>query len=595
MKAFLEILKCDVVATDGDAMRRKTFCKMSKPVKDVQMKKKLDQLLLFDLNVINGEKALYFDDKHCAKRFRGVIVSESCGCKVDGFIIARDQLLHAFKKAGISRYEDALNPADRQNVGAVLKLHQLIEEAIKHGGVNSDEFPGDMLKGLKGVWLVFDGILCVFADPSVSLRKQLTKLSVLSHDLLYLYRRGGTNFIPGQLYHDLQRMVQGSYFATASLQEREGGQLHLYQLGTDQVARLFASVRTITYSRNCDGLELCHRLQHAQSINDVMLKHPTWKRSHGRRLCGLKDFSSEVEWTGDLNVNSCSLHDLWMAGRSRAVEFLDISDKFFTTLPSGVTMLKPNKRLAGVTVDEDRIEVDLLTEQTSAEVQDMETNEVNSEEAVAAAEIEEALADVPEPSSTSVHSKQIEFENKLLYKVSVVKEFFGGGNAELVSTDRLKRVRGYSKFCDVEEASENQLDLDDAIMVEDFIARKVICDKQSTLCVVKILSLKDKGSGKYNTAIPSDQLTSSQVTGRLMPAKVDGLHLKIGAPNPVHEVVWEGTNCTTINVQDSVINLLAAKELLNQLSIASSKTVISSLLPYDKCLVDVADVVVGKE
>ena len=86
---------------------------MSKPVKDAQVKKKLDQLPLFDLNVINGEKALHFDDKHCAKRFRGVIVSESRGCKVDGFIIARDQLLHAFKKAGISRYEDALNPADR--------------------------------------------------------------------------------------------------------------------------------------------------------------------------------------------------------------------------------------------------------------------------------------------------------------------------------------------------------------------------------------------------------------------------------------------------------------------------------------------------
>ena len=82
-------------------------------------------------------------------------------------------------------------------------------------------------------------------------------------------------------------------------------------------------------------------------------------------------------------------------------------------------------------------------------------------------------------------------------------------------------------------------------------------------CVVKILSLKDKGSGKYNTAIPSDQLTSSQVTGRLMPAKVDGVHLKIGASNSVQEVVWEGTNCTTIDVQDSVINLLAAKELLN--------------------------------
>ena len=45
-----------------------------------------------------------------------------------------------------------------------------------------------------------------------------------------------------------------------------------------------------------------------------------------------------------------------------------------------------------------------------------------------------------------------------------MKEYFGGGNAELASTDRLKRVRGYSKFCDVEEVSENRLDLDDGII-----------------------------------------------------------------------------------------------------------------------------------
>ena len=98
------------------------------------------------------------------------------------------------------------------------------------------------------------------------------------------------------------------------------------------------------------------------------------------------------------------------------------------------------------------------------------------------------------------------------------------------STDRLKRVRGYSKFCDVTEVTENQLDLDDAVMVGDFIAGKVICDKQSTLCVVKILSLKNKGSGKYHTAISSNEFMNSQVTGRLMPAKVEGIHLKFLYP-----------------------------------------------------------------
>ena len=114
-------------------------------------------------------------------------------------------------------------------------------------------------------------------------------------------------FIPGQLYHDLQRMIQASFFAAATLQARGGGKLYLYQLGTDQLEKLFASVRTVTHSRNCDSLELCHRLQHAEDIDDILLKNPTWKRAHGRRLCGLKDYSSETEWKGDLEVNHIDL------------------------------------------------------------------------------------------------------------------------------------------------------------------------------------------------------------------------------------------------------------------------------------------------
>ena len=78
--SVFQFLMCDIVATDGDAMRRKTFIKMLKPVSDQVVKCKLKALPLFDLHVINGEKALYFDDKHCAKRFRGVLVSESRGC-----------------------------------------------------------------------------------------------------------------------------------------------------------------------------------------------------------------------------------------------------------------------------------------------------------------------------------------------------------------------------------------------------------------------------------------------------------------------------------------------------------------------------------
>ena len=95
----------------------------------------------------------------------------------------------------------------------------------------------------------------------------------------------------------------------------------------------------------------------------------------------------------------------------------------------------------------------------------------------------------------------------------------------------------------------------------DFIAGKVIWEKQTTLCVAKILSLKDKESGKFRTAIPSEHFDNSMITGRLMPAKVCDEKLMIHQSSSVHEVMWDGLSCTTIDVTDSVISLLAAKNL----------------------------------
>ena len=67
INTIFENVQCDVIATDGDAMRIKTLSKMCKPIKDSQVKGILEKLPLFDLNIILGEKALHFDDKHCAK------------------------------------------------------------------------------------------------------------------------------------------------------------------------------------------------------------------------------------------------------------------------------------------------------------------------------------------------------------------------------------------------------------------------------------------------------------------------------------------------------------------------------------------------
>ena len=59
--------------------------------------------------------------------------------------------------------------------------------------------------------------------------------------------------------------------------------------------------------------------------------------------------------------------------------------------------------------------------------------------------------------------------------------------------------------------------------------------------------------------------------------------------------MWEGANCTTINVENSFITLEDAKYYLSHLPIASPKNVSSSLLPYSADLVDGTEIVPNKE
>ena len=119
----------------------------------------------------------------------------------------------------------------------------------------------------------------------------------------------------------------------------------------------------------------------------IITKHPTWKRIHGRRLCGNKDYTSQTEWTGNLDASTCDVQQLWNVGQLEAAEVLGISQTYFTELSkdSGITMICPNKRLVGVTVDDQRDDeqsLNVLNETSGADIDN-----------VASLEIEELLQD----------------------------------------------------------------------------------------------------------------------------------------------------------------------------------------------------------
>ena len=138
----------------------------------------------------------------------------------------------------------------------------------------------------------------------------------------------------------------------------------------------FNSVRTIT---DCDCLELCQRLQHAEVINSIVAKHPTWKIIHGKRLIDHNDATSQIDWTGELEVNDIEFYQQWVLGRGDACSVLNVNQSFFSTA-AGYSMLRPNKRVVGVTIDLEREEDAVLDEETSIPADILEENEVSLEE-----------------------------------------------------------------------------------------------------------------------------------------------------------------------------------------------------------------------
>ena len=114
--------KVDVFATDGDATRRRVFCGMMKPIKDKEINALMKRMHLFDLTLVNDEKALYLDDKHNGKRMRTVIISDTRGCKIKETVISWDQLNYVFEKADIKNTKTILEPSGKQKGTNCYKL-----------------------------------------------------------------------------------------------------------------------------------------------------------------------------------------------------------------------------------------------------------------------------------------------------------------------------------------------------------------------------------------------------------------------------------------------------------------------------------------
>ncbi|CAM9391324.1 unnamed protein product, partial [Hapterophycus canaliculatus] len=146
----------------------------------------------------------------------------------------------------------------------------------------------------------------------------LAGLSCMAHLAFILYRQNRNEFIPGQLYHDLQATIRCVFIVIAQAQVICPSLLiYLFQLGTDNVETLFAILRTMTHSRTFSYKELCERLAHASQVDEVWSRYDGWRRS-SRHLLNTADSMNMATWnlgpSGNTPVSGVDVVGCWQEG-----------------------------------------------------------------------------------------------------------------------------------------------------------------------------------------------------------------------------------------------------------------------------------------
>ena len=320
-------------------------------------------------------------------------------------------------------------------------------------------------------------IVDTYLNVKLSLTQQVQNLSALAHLLFVMHRSCGKKFITGVLYHDFQVSIQDVIISIARMQCDFASwdpkpEYFISTQGTDELEQLFGIARTITHNRNFPVLEFAGTLATARSLKQIYMRHPSWKE-RSRRLDTVERVSPrQVPQGVNLRVDSVNLKAAWDAGRVMAQEVLrDTHDgieeqRWWTDLErQDVTLRRPRGRLVGVKGEGDG-EVDAqegagqfssAAGRAACEGDEEDGDEddfIDSDMANAAAEESQIGVDgvdggVGENVVQGV-PPMMEIGGKLVHKASAVRFLSESGAPLRQSSDRLRRVRGFT------HASEKQ-------------------------------------------------------------------------------------------------------------------------------------------
>lgn len=221
-----------------------------------------------------------------------------------------------------------MNPADAQDVPRAIEFIDAIDEiaSLPTAGCSlADEHDAKII-GVIGE--MFSAFMDAFICPDWCLTQQVTALSKFSHTSFALFRRHGVNFMPNQLYGDMQLTVKNVIMCIAKQKELDHMQLfYTFWTGDDKLEATFGLVRMQGgHNPNCTLKQLIDHLAASIDLTNVFARHPTWN-SGSRRLKITRtehaDHLNPESWRGMVAVSSVDLYDAWTAGREDTLKLLD--------------------------------------------------------------------------------------------------------------------------------------------------------------------------------------------------------------------------------------------------------------------------------
>jgi hypothetical protein len=230
----------------------------------------LAELVLLDLECGYGALVLDVDFRHLIKRLASVL-RRAAGIRIGNVCISTSQLNVILRETDstLTRADanKLLSPHDKMNVRVSTALAGRISSAADYYADPSTPLPATIIeRGRRQAVTVLGALYRAYCDayfhPRLDLPDQLENLSFVGGLNLVLYRAGGSEFCPVQLYHDLSSNIRSAFWLVARYQRSlPDDDVFLSQLGTDLLESLFGASRTQHHDRNLTALNAGERMQ----------------------------------------------------------------------------------------------------------------------------------------------------------------------------------------------------------------------------------------------------------------------------------------------------------------------------------------------